>query len=105
MSGPAPILAGDGGLALSQPRADTARGGRRVLAASSLGRCLVFVSGTMVSVVLAATGQEMRRSPLQLQWVMSAELPPLAALSLATGLGERISQKRILPIFRPPPQH
>jgi hypothetical protein len=53
-----------------------------VLAASSLGGCLVFVSGAVVTVVLAAIGREMRLSPLDLQWLMNAERLPLAALTL-----------------------
>src|SRR5690242_5656339 len=38
----------------------------------------------------------MRLSPLDLQWVMNAELLPLAALTLVAGaLGDRFGQKRI----------
>jgi EmrB/QacA subfamily drug resistance transporter len=67
-----------------------------VLAASSLGSCLVFVSGTVVTVALAAIGRDLRLSPLALQWVMNAELLPLAALTLVAGaLGDRLGQKRI----------
>jgi MFS family permease len=38
----------------------------------------------------------MRLSPLDLQWVMNAELLPLAAVTLVAGaLGDRFGQKRI----------
>ena len=67
-----------------------------MLAASSLGSCLVFVSSAVVTVALAAIGRDMRLSPLDLQWVMNAELLPLAALTLVAGaLGDRFGQKRI----------
>ncbi|WP_311985872.1 MFS transporter [Bradyrhizobium canariense] len=73
-----------------------AQGSTKVLAASSLGSCLVFVSSAVVTVALAAIGRDMRLSPLDLQWVMNAELLPLAALTLAAGaLGDRFGQKRI----------
>ena len=86
----------DGGLALSEPKAVGARGSTKVLAASSLGSCLVFVSSAVVTVALAAIGRDMRLSPLDLQWVMNAELLPLAALTLVAGaLGDRFGQKRI----------
>jgi EmrB/QacA subfamily drug resistance transporter len=86
----------DGGLALSESRAIGARGSTKVLVASSLGSCLVFISSAVVTVALAAIGQDMRLSPLDLQWVMNAELLPLAALTLVAGaLGDRFGQKRI----------
>ena len=67
-----------------------------MLAASSLGSCLVFVSSAVVTVAHAAIGRDMRLSPLDLQWVMNAELLPLAALTLVAGaLGDRFGQKRI----------
>src|ERR1700754_3416446 len=92
----APLILTDGGLALSEPKAVGARGSTKVLAASSLGSSLVFVSGAVVTVALAAIGREMRLSPLELQWVMNAELLPLAALTLVAGaLGDRFGQKRI----------
>ena len=84
-------------LALSEPKAVGAQGSTKVLAASSLGSCLVFVSSVVVTVALAAIGRDMRLSPLDLQWVMNAELLPLAALTLVAGaLGDRFGQK---PIF------
>jgi hypothetical protein len=42
----------------------------------------VFVSSAVVTAALAAIGRDMRLSPLDLQWVMNAELLPLAALTL-----------------------
>jgi MFS family permease len=89
-----PILT-DRSLTLSQPKAVGAQGSTKVLAASSLGSCLVFVSSAVVTVALAAIGRDMRLSPLDLQWVMNAELLPLAALTLVAGaLGDRFGQKR-----------
>jgi EmrB/QacA subfamily drug resistance transporter len=56
----------------------------------------VFVSGAVVTVALAAISRDLRLSPLDLQWVMNAELLPLAALTLVAGaLGDRFGQKRI----------
>ncbi|MCA6104258.1 MFS transporter [Bradyrhizobium australafricanum] len=67
-----------------------------MLAASSLDSGLVFVSSAVVTVALAAIGRDMRLSPLDLQWVMNAELLPLAASTLVAGaLGDRFGQKRI----------
>jgi MFS family permease len=94
VSSASPILT-DRSLALSEPKAVGAQGNTKVLASSSLGSCLVFVSGAVVTVALAAIGREMRLSPLDLQWVMNAELLPLAALNLVAGaLGDRLGQKR-----------
>jgi EmrB/QacA subfamily drug resistance transporter len=92
----ASLILTDGSLALSEPKAVGAQGSTKVLAASSLGSCLVFVSSAVVTVALAAIGREMRLSPLDLQWVLNAELLPLAALTLVAGaLGDRFGQKRI----------
>ncbi|MVT67736.1 MFS transporter [Bradyrhizobium pachyrhizi] len=92
----ASLILADRGLALSEPKAVGAQGSAKVLAASSLGGCLVFVSSAVVTVALAAIGRDMRLSPLDLQWVMNAELLPLAALTLVAGaLGDRFGQKRI----------
>lgn len=92
----ASLILTDRSLALSEPKAVGAQGSTKVLVASSLGSCLVFVSGAVVTVALAAIGQDMRLSPLDLQWVMNAELLPLAALTLVAGvLGDRFGQKRI----------
>lgn len=92
----ASLILTDGGLALSAPKGVGAQGSTKVLAASSLGSCLVFVSGAVVTVALAAIGRDMRLSPFDLQWVINAELLPLAALTLVAGaLGDRFGQKRI----------
>jgi EmrB/QacA subfamily drug resistance transporter len=92
----ASLILTDGSLALCEPKAAGAQGNTKVLAASSLGSCLVFVSSAVVTVALAAIGRDMRLSPLELQWVMNAELLPLAALTLVAGaLGDRFGQKRI----------
>ena len=92
----ASLILTDRSLALSEPKAVGAQGSTKVLAASSLGSCLVFVSSAVVTVALAAIGRDMRLSPLDLQWVMNAELLPLAALTLVAGaLGDRFGQKRI----------
>lgn len=92
----ASLILTDLGLALSEPKATNAQRSTKVLAASSLGCCLVFVSSAVVTVALAAIGREMRLSPLDLQWVMNAELLPLVAVTLIAGaLGDRFGQKRI----------
>jgi MFS family permease len=92
----ASLILTDGGLALSEPKAVGAQGSSKVRAASSLGSSLVFVSSAVVTVALAAIGRDMRLSPLDLQWVINAELLPLAALTLVAGaLGDRFGQKRI----------
>jgi EmrB/QacA subfamily drug resistance transporter len=92
----ASLILTDGGLALSELKAAGAQGSTKVLAASSLGSCLVFVSSAVVAVALAAIGRDMRLSSFDLQWVMNAELLPLAALTLVAGaLGDRFGQKRI----------
>ena len=44
----ASLILTDGGLALSEPKAVGAQGSAKVLAASSLGSCLVSVSGAVV---------------------------------------------------------
>ena len=92
----APQILTDCGRALSEPKTAGAQGSTQVLAASSLGSSLVFVSSAVMTVALAAIGRDMRLSPLDLQWVMNAELLPLAALTLVAGaLGDRFGQKRI----------
>ena len=50
----ASLILTDRSLALSEPKAVGAQGSTKVLAASSLGSCLVFVSSTVVTVALAA---------------------------------------------------
>jgi hypothetical protein len=81
----ASLILTDRSLALSEPKAVGAQGSTKVLAASSLGSCLVFVSSAVVTVALAAIGRDMRLSSFDLQWVMNAELLPLAALTLVAG--------------------
>jgi MFS family permease len=90
------LILTDSGLALSEPKTIGAQDRTKVLAASSLGGCLVFVSSAIVTVALAAIGRDMRLSPLDLQWVMNAELLPLAALTLVAGaLGDQFGHKRL----------
>ena len=92
----ASLILADSGQALSAPKAPGAHAGAKVLAASSLGSCLVFVTSAVAAVALAAIGRDMRLSPLELQWVMNAELLPLATLTMVAGvLGDRHGQKRI----------
>lgn len=95
MSGTAQIFS-DGALALAEPKAEGARKSNAVLAASSLGSCLVFMSGSVATVALASIGLELDLSPGELQWVMNAELLPLAALTLVAGaLGDRFGRKKM----------
>jgi MFS family permease len=92
----ASLMLTDRGLALSEPVALGAGGSTKTLAALSLGGSLVFVSSAVVAVALAAIGRDMHLSPLELQWVMNAELLPLAALTLVAGaVGDRFGRKRI----------
>jgi MFS family permease len=67
-----------------------------LLAASCCGCCLVFVSGAVVNVALAAIGRDLALGSDQLQWIINAELLPLAALTLLSGaLGDRYGQRRL----------
>jgi MFS family permease len=66
------------------------------LAASSAGSCLVFVSGSVINVGLASIGRDLGLRAPELQWVLNAELLPLAALTLVGGaLGDRFGNKRV----------
>jgi MFS family permease len=67
-----------------------------VRAASSIGCCLVFVSGAIINVALASIGRDLRLGAYALQWILNAELLPLAALTLVGGaLGDRYGQRRV----------
>jgi MFS family permease len=71
-------------------------GSGTVLAASCGGCSLVFVSGAVVNVALVAIGRDLSLGSEQLQWIINAELLPLAALTLLGGaLGDRYGQRRI----------
>jgi MFS family permease len=86
----------DGALALTRSRTARPDSPNSVLAASAVGSCLVFASGGIVSVVLAAIGREFGLAPFQLQWVVNAELLPLAALTLVAGAaGDRFGQRKM----------
>src|ERR1700733_7964587 len=77
------------------PRSVVARSGT-VLAASCGGCCLVFVSGAVVNVALASIGHDLRLGSSELQWIINAELLPLAALTLLGGaLGDRYGHRKI----------
>jgi MFS family permease len=66
-----------------------------VLAASSCGACLIFASGAVINVALAAIGRDLGLDARALQWILNAELLPLVALTLVSGaLGDRYGQKR-----------
>src|ERR1700743_2508713 len=70
--------------------------GGRVLAASSIGCCLVFISGAVINVALASIGQDLSLAARSLQGILNAEPLPLAALALVGGaLGDRYSQGRV----------
>jgi MFS family permease len=74
---------------------DVARSGT-VLAASCGGCCLVFVSGAVINVALAAIGHDLMLGSRELQWIVNAELLPLAALTLLGGaLGDRYGHRRL----------
>jgi MFS family permease len=67
-----------------------------VLAASSAGACLVFASGAIINVALAGIGRDLNLDAHALQWILNAELLPLAALTLVAGaLGDRFGQKQV----------
>jgi MFS family permease len=74
---------------------DNGRSGT-LLAASCCGCCLVFISGAVVSVALAAIGRDLALGSDQLQWIINAELLPLAAFTLLGGaLGDRYGHGRM----------
>jgi MFS family permease len=90
----APHLAPDGAIALAQRTRSP--GGTAVLVATSLASSLVFASGSLTSVSLAAIGRDLALTPLQLQWLVNAELLPLAALTLPAGAsGDRFGRRAV----------
>jgi MFS family permease len=86
----------DSALALVQRRRGHVAGSRGVLVAASLGACLVFANGSVLPVALVAVGRDLSLSPQQLQWLVNADILPLAALTMAAGaLGDRFGQRRM----------
>jgi len=84
----------DGAVALAQRTRSP--GGTTVLVATSLASSLVFASGSLPGVSLAAIGHDLALTPVQLQWLVNAELLPLAALTLtAGGLGDRFGRRLV----------
>jgi EmrB/QacA subfamily drug resistance transporter len=95
MTGVAQILT-DSGVALAESKSKPATAGGSVLVASSVGSCLVFMSGALINVSLASIGRDLNLTPFQLQWIVNAEILPLAALTLVSGaLGDRFGLKRM----------
>jgi MFS family permease len=91
-----PQVFADGALALTEPSEGHVPSRDWVLAASALGSCVVFASSGIVNLGLAAMGHDLRMTPQQLQWVVNAELLPLAALTLAVGAaGDRFGQRQM----------
>src|SRR5690242_9978626 len=71
-----------------------AASGTRVLAASTVGSSLVFLSGSVISVALPAIRSGLHFSAADVQWTLNAELLPLAAVSMAGGaLGDRYGRR------------
>jgi len=60
-----------------------AASGSKVLAASTVGSSLVFLSGSVISVALPAIRDGLHFSATDIQWTLNAELLPLAAASMA----------------------
>jgi MFS family permease len=83
-------------VALAEPHDATKPGSSKTLVASIAGSSLVFVSGAVVNVALSAIGHDMKLDAAQIQWLVNAELLPLAALSMVGGsLGDRFGRKRM----------
>ena len=73
-----------------------AASGTKALAASTVGASLVFLSGSVISVALPAIRSGLHFSGADVQWTLSAELLPLAALSMTGGaLGDRYGRRNI----------
>jgi len=87
-------LTPDGAIGLAQRTRSP--GGTAVLVATSFASSLVFASGSLPGVSLAAIGRELSLTPLQLPWLVNAELLPLAALTLTAGsLGDRFGRRSV----------
>ena len=70
--------------------------GTKALAASTVGSSLVFLSGSVISVALPAIQNGLDFSGADVQWMLSAELLPLAALAMTGGaLGDRYGRRNI----------
>lgn len=83
-------------LARTCPSSEREAGRSTVLVASCVGCCLVFVSGSVISVALAAIGRDLAIGSRELQWVINSELLPLAAFTpLGGALGDRYGSRRI----------
>ena len=96
VSGATQVFA-DGAIALSKRKTRGILSSNAVLAGTSLAGCLAFVGGSVVTVALSAIGRDLKLSSAELQWLVNAELLPLAALTLIAGaLGDRVGQKRML---------
>lgn len=73
-----------------------AASGTKVLAASTVGSSLVFLSGSVISVGLPAIRNGLHFSAADIQWTLNAELLPLAALSMTGGaLGDRYGRRNV----------
>ncbi|WP_158930069.1 MFS transporter [Acidisphaera sp. S103] len=91
-----PQFLADGAVSLAERKSRVANGDALILAASSLGCCLVFMSGAIINVAIAAIGRDEGLSSFQLQWIINAEGLPVAALTLVSGaFGDRFGYKRM----------
>lgn len=73
-----------------------AASGAKVLAASTVGSSLVFLSGSVISVALPAIRSGLHFSAADIQWTLNAELLPLAAISMTGGaLGDRYGRRNV----------
>ena len=73
-----------------------AASGTKVLAASTIGSSLVFLSGSVISVALPAIRNGLHFSAADIQWTLNAELLPLAAVSMTGGaLGDRYGRRNV----------
>jgi MFS family permease len=89
------LIACDAAVARTDAKSYWGGGCFAILLASCVGCSLVFVSSAIINVALAAIANDLQLSPQQLQWIINAELLPLAALTLVGGaLGDQIGQKR-----------